>query len=581
MQSQVEKNRPGLRYIHMDALQMDFVDEQFSVVLDKGTLDALMPDEGVETDEKIERYFGEILRVLRVGGRYVCVSLLQRHILKKLLAYFPSHNCMFRAVRCFEPEQKSAENGENAMPVFLVVCSKFKTLPRHILEVNLGDAQRSLTKLESASKVIDQITDVQRASFLCSRLKNTSLAVEEEISFELHQPGCDETRYTIYVVDIPWQPKNASYAAFIAPVGREAEWLFSTKTGRKQLATATNHNRLAVVTTHRGQEYTSLEGVQVELAEVIRNLAPSTFKGRTIPFLSLGSDVGKREIKYRNSSKCSGDYVIEDVVTETGDQYRRLYYLNNQLVIQSEAKLKQVKNRKGKPAQVVDLCRLTCRHHVYMSVAAYAACHAQPNPKIAVLGLGGGGLCSFLRKFLPRASIAGVEIDDDMVKIASRWFGFAQDDKLRAHVRDALEYIRELSETKVRLDAILCDVDCKDASVGMSCPPAEFLVPRVLKMAAEIVSDGGLFIINVVLRDLTLRPGILRSLKACFANTAAYKLDEDLNEIFVCFNGDVDEEFTGKLKQGCEELRKFFIRNKVEECDVDIAEYLNNLRINV
>lgn len=67
---------------------MSFDDETFAVVVDKGTLDALLVDGSAENMEKIEKMFSEIERVLRKGGRYLCISLLQEHILNKILDYF-------------------------------------------------------------------------------------------------------------------------------------------------------------------------------------------------------------------------------------------------------------------------------------------------------------------------------------------------------------------------------------------------------------------------------------------------------------------------------------------------------------
>ena len=70
-------------------LQMsEFADGEFSVVLDKGTLDAMATDETEATQAKVCQMFDEIVRVLRVGGRYVCVSLAQGHILAAILRYF-------------------------------------------------------------------------------------------------------------------------------------------------------------------------------------------------------------------------------------------------------------------------------------------------------------------------------------------------------------------------------------------------------------------------------------------------------------------------------------------------------------
>ncbi len=58
------------------------------MVLDKGTLDAVMPDEADTTVATVDRMFSEIDRILRVGGRYICVSLAQDHIIRKVFKYF-------------------------------------------------------------------------------------------------------------------------------------------------------------------------------------------------------------------------------------------------------------------------------------------------------------------------------------------------------------------------------------------------------------------------------------------------------------------------------------------------------------
>lgn len=68
---------------------MEFPDNEFNVILDKGTLDAIMTDSSPEVQKKVDTMFSEICRVLKPCGRYICVSLAQEHILKKVLDYFP------------------------------------------------------------------------------------------------------------------------------------------------------------------------------------------------------------------------------------------------------------------------------------------------------------------------------------------------------------------------------------------------------------------------------------------------------------------------------------------------------------
>lgn len=58
-----------------------------------------------------------------------------------------------------------------------------------------------------------------------------------------------------------------------------------------------------------------------------------------VPFLSLGSDIGKRTVRHRGNSELSGGYVVEDFEDEDGQVFRRLIFLTNQNVVQSEVRL--------------------------------------------------------------------------------------------------------------------------------------------------------------------------------------------------------------------------------------------------
>jgi topoisomerase IA-like protein len=49
--------RPNLIFHQMDATKMTYNDGEFNVVLDKGTLDALMPNNDKDNEVLIEKYF--------------------------------------------------------------------------------------------------------------------------------------------------------------------------------------------------------------------------------------------------------------------------------------------------------------------------------------------------------------------------------------------------------------------------------------------------------------------------------------------------------------------------------------------
>lgn len=69
--------------------------------------------------------------MLRNSGRYICISLLQEHILRTLVASFSS-TFAFRVIHCHDAEIKAKENDESPMPVFMAVATKFIKLPQPV-----------------------------------------------------------------------------------------------------------------------------------------------------------------------------------------------------------------------------------------------------------------------------------------------------------------------------------------------------------------------------------------------------------------------------------------------------------------
>lgn len=60
----------------------------------------------------------------------------------------------------------------------------------------------------------------------------------------------------------------------------------------------------------------------------------------------MGGDIGVRTVKHQDRSPLSGDYVVEDVQGDDKRYFRRLIFLSNRNVVQSEARLlKDVSHR--------------------------------------------------------------------------------------------------------------------------------------------------------------------------------------------------------------------------------------------
>ncbi|XP_053398790.1 eEF1A lysine and N-terminal methyltransferase-like [Mercenaria mercenaria] len=129
MQDKNEHQRPDMKFLKMDVLNMEFSDGEFTVALDKGTLDALMVDSSEKVVSDVEQMFNGIDRVLKLMGRYICISLLQEHILDKVIHFFSEKGWAVRIHRIHTEESGNSDR-EFHMPVFAMIFTKFKKNPK-------------------------------------------------------------------------------------------------------------------------------------------------------------------------------------------------------------------------------------------------------------------------------------------------------------------------------------------------------------------------------------------------------------------------------------------------------------------
>lgn len=231
------------------------------------------------------------------------------------------------------------------------------------------------------------------------------------------------------------------FEAFFYYYFREAEWLFSSREGRYQLADSTKVKRLLVVILNREHNYSGQDQIKDELSGYVMELAPHDLSSDVkVPFLSLGGevDVGLRHERCRGKSEVSGEYVVEDV-TVNGEIYRRLIFFNNPKLIQSEARILVQKKKK-----YVDKRYLACAHHSVM-IGSLGFFLASKENNCLIVGLGGGGLATYLTTFFEKAKISVVEIDDAIIRVAKDQFGFIESERLKVIHKDGIDYINDLA----------------------------------------------------------------------------------------------------------------------------------------
>jgi SAM-dependent methyltransferase len=99
MQGKHSLARPGMQWLVMDMTKLSFDDDSFDVVIDKAALDALLSDEGdvwnpnQESIQAADQVCRSISRVLKSGGAFLQISLVQPHFRKKyLLGWYCEEN---------------------------------------------------------------------------------------------------------------------------------------------------------------------------------------------------------------------------------------------------------------------------------------------------------------------------------------------------------------------------------------------------------------------------------------------------------------------------------------------------------
>ncbi len=146
---------------------------------------------------------------------------------------------------------------------------------------------------------------------------------------------------------------------------------------------------------------------------------------------------------------------------------------------------------------------------------------ARAQPRVLVLGLGGGSVARVLRALAPDARLVGVEFDPEVVRVARRVFDL---DELGVEVlcEDARDLLRR---TRRRFDLVVDDVF---VGAGESpCKPPGFPTPA-LERAAALLDPGGILVSN----SLDEARAVLRAQRALWRWVLELRVDGYDNRIF-------------------------------------------------
>ncbi|KAL1210193.1 hypothetical protein V5N11_006047 [Cardamine amara subsp. amara] len=493
------RTRPELRWRVMDITKMQLADESFDMVLDKGALDALMePEVGTKLGNQ---YLSEAKRVLKPGGKFICLTLAESHVLALLFSRFRFG---------WKMTVHSISQKRSNLKTYMVVAEKENSIVLHeinssfdLLSLGRNDCQGSGMRqaLESENQIRK---DCNSGSDLLYSHEDLKLGIKGDlaeltegrrIKFTLGGQG-SKFSYRAVLLDAQTQTEPFVYhcGVFLVPKTRAHEWLFCSEEGQWQVVESSKAARLIMVFLDISHSGATMEDIQNDLSPMVTQLAPrNDDEEARIPYM-MGSDgIKKRNTVHEVTSSLTGNVVVEDVVYESTPSnprglstssdlaFRRLVFKRTEGLIQSEALLveddeivdqsqkektkyvaqaKRKGNRKRNqessgPIMRVSHDYLASSYHAgiisgFTLVSSYLkkAESCGKMVKTVIIGLGAGLLPMFLHGCFPVFDIEAVELDPVMLDVGKDYFGFTQNDRLKVHIADGIKFIRDITNSE-------------------------------------------------------------------------------------------------------------------------------------
>ena len=138
------------------------------------------------------------------------------------------------------------------------------------------------------------------------------------------------------------------------------------------------------------------------------------------------------------------------------------------------------------------------------------------------------------------AKLTTVDIDEDLIGVAEKFFGFDSSAPVESLVADAYKFVNDLESNSY--DLIFFDVNYEEDNVQVS-PPLKFFETDFLnKLLESVSSQGGLIAMNIIIPDKNTNKKCLTSVKN-LPNCAIFrsKMEEDKNEVVFVARG-IDRE---------------------------------------
>ncbi|EYU32697.1 hypothetical protein MIMGU_mgv1a020540mg [Erythranthe guttata] len=512
--------RPVMKWRVMDMTDMQFENGTVDAIIDKGGLDALMESE-LDSRSGI-LYLSEVKRLLKAGGKYICLTLAEPHVLGLLFRKFRfGWNINLCAIA------QKPSSGTAKQLTFMLVAEKctltvvsqiIPYMDEYSVESHGYQVQEVFEALERENTVRAEYST--GTDIWCS-LDDLKLSVKGDIN-EL-EPG--------RLTDI------SNFVYQLAPVGT-GDVIHIAATSEDDLVDEINERKIV------HQVTTALTGT-IYVEDVMYD-PPEDLIFRRLCFERTESWVHSEVPLSREGPNEFFGQVEDKKVPADFTNWKK----GNTQKFDSHSSASS-----GQPNLEHNFLA-TVHHQGFIAGLLLFSLHSERTTsagglvKTVIIGLGSGTLPTFMRNCLRNLVIEVVELDPVVLNVASEYFGFIEDELLKVHITDATKFLRERANSEeATLYILLC-------SSGLISPEADFVEESFLLTVKDSLSDRGLFIFKLVTKFSSVRGVVYSTLKRVFSNLYHFYVDRDSIEIIFALKKESPRMSENELAEVCDELSR-------------------------
>lgn len=235
------------------------------------------------------------------------------------------------------------------------------------------------------------------------------------------------------------------------------------------------------------------------------------------------------EYRYRSKIVYNDEkFIVEDLYQENSVYHRRLFFKDNIKYVQSEMIFGKGEEQLGnKGSEVFGIFLETIQNNLDTDKKT-----KNTVPHVAILGSGCGTLSKYLTsKFMEmglRCKITGVEIDEKVMAIGTKYFNMNKDSHCTYKNEDAHNFIMT---TKDNYDIVVVDIDGTT-----NCPPPQFFSQEFINAVRQSLqkSSFGYLAINTIGYSADAFNSYIDALKKSFEVVKVLDCPGITNKVIVC-----------------------------------------------